>query len=133
MIGLDTNVLVRYLVRDDTAQFTAAEEVIDSAAGAGTPLFIGTIVLAETVWVLESLYHHGRDAVADVLDQLLMIETLVIERRDDVRQALALYREGKGDLADYLLGAIHAAHGCDHTVTFDRALRDSALFRVLEP
>lgn len=132
MIGLDSNVLVRYLVRDDPTQFSAAEELVDSAAGAGTPLFIGTIVLAEVVWVLESLYGHGRDAIAEVLDTLLLIDALVIERRDDVRRALALYREGKGDMADYLLGAIHSAHGCEYTVTFDRALRGSDLFRVLE-
>lgn len=131
MIGLDTNVLVRYLVRDDPAQTAAADQVIEGAADAGTPLYLSGIVLCEVVWVLERAYLRPRRDVAAALDAILRTAHFRLDAPARCRQALDAYRRGPGDFADHLLGYEGADAGCTTTVTFDRVLAGSPLFRVL--
>ncbi len=131
MRGLDTNVLVRYLTLDDADQAAAATEVIEDAARAGEPLFVSSVVLCEVVWVLEAAYRLGRGQILGTLDTLLRTAQLHFEDKDVLWHALADYREGRGDFADYVIGRSAAAAGCTSTVTFDRSLASSALFEVL--
>jgi predicted nucleic-acid-binding protein len=131
MIGLDTNVLVRFLVQDDVRQSTRARELIQSAIDAGDELFLNHIVLCETVWVLESAYKFKRARIADTLEKLLLAEHVVVERKDEVRTVLAAYRAGKADFADHIIAAVNVRNGCDETVTFDTELRGTPSFRVL--
>lgn len=131
MIGLDTNVLVRFLVQDDPKQSARATALIRSTVGSGDTLFLNHMVLCETVWVLESAYDIPRKQVADVLDQLLLTEHVSFEQKEEARSALTEYRAGKGDFADYLIGAVNARSGCVETVTFDRALSGATGFRVV--
>lgn len=130
MIGLDTNVLVRYLVQDDVVQGAAASRAIRAAVESQEPLFLCGIVLCETVWVLETAYGHEREAIAGVLDRILLSEGFEVERRDEVSAALRAYAAGRGDFADYLIGHVNAIHGCARTLTFDRALHGTAGFEV---
>lgn len=132
MKGLDTNVLVRYLVKDDIQQAEKASAFIRKAISEGEALFINHIVLCELVWVLESAYGFPKREIADVLEKLLMTRQFEIESRDIVRQAVSDYRHGKGDVADYLIGRLNHARGCDETITFDRALKPTSHFVVLE-
>ena len=132
MKGLDTNVLVRYLVKDDRKQAEKASAYLRKAAAAGQDCFINTIVLCELVWVLESAYGYDRREIADVLEKILMTKQFEIESKDIVHQAVQEYRQGRGDLADYLIGRINQARGCDVTATFDRALKTTSSFIVLE-
>ncbi len=132
MRGLDTNVLVRYLVRDDKLQAEKASTYIRDATTEGENCFINNIVLCEMAWVLEAAYGFSKKEIADVLEKILVTKQFEIERKDIVRQAVGDYGQGKGDLADYLIGRINHEHGCDRTATFDRSLRDMPAFEVLD-
>lgn len=129
MIGLDTNVLIRYLTQDDPVQAERAARVIEVAEPGS--LFVSGIVVCETVWVLEEAYGHKRSAIADVLEQVLSTGQFAFEDRPLLLQALSDYRAGKGDLSDYLIGRVANRAGCTHTLTFDRALKGHTMFRLL--
>jgi predicted nucleic-acid-binding protein len=130
VIGLDTNVLVRYLVQDDAEQGATASRAIRAAVADQEPLFLCGVVLCETVWVLETAYGHDREAIADVLDRILLSDGFVVEGRDEVSAALRAYGAGRGDFADYLIGHVNTARGCARTLTFDRALHGTAGFET---
>ncbi|MFZ0931074.1 MAG: type II toxin-antitoxin system VapC family toxin [Syntrophobacteraceae bacterium] len=132
MRGLDTNVLVRYIVKDDHRQAEKASAYIRGVTERGEDCFINHIVLCELVWVLEAAYGFSKKEIAGVLEKILATRQFEIERKDVSRQAVRDYAVGKGDLADYLIGGVNNAHGCDRTATFDRALKSAATFEVLE-
>jgi predicted nucleic-acid-binding protein len=121
MIGLDTNVLVRYLVQDEPAQSARATRLIEHELSDREPGYIGLVVLVETCWVLKRLYGATpaelRDAVRDLLDT----RQLVVERRAVVAAALARLGDGVGDIADALVVEGASEAGCARTVTFDKA------------
>jgi predicted nucleic-acid-binding protein len=129
--GLDTNVLVRYIVQDDKEQAKAASAFIRKVSMAGETCFINCIVLCELVWVLESAYDFPRKEIVDVCDKILRIKQFEIEDRDIVHSALHAYRKRKGDFADYLICMVNHAHGCDKTVTFDQSLKKQDGFIIL--
>lgn len=131
MTGLDTNVLVRYLTGDDVPQSAAVDRLVRESRESGEPLFVPLIVLCETVWVLARGYGYTREEIATVLELLLRTEGLFVERDGLARRALARYRAGPGDLADYLIGLVALDAGCKATATFDRKLRGAAEFRLL--
>ena len=131
MIGLDTNVLVRYLTQDDPVQARKAEGAINGAVARRERCAIGPIVLCELVWVLRDAYDTPKAQILDVLDRILGTQQFDIIDRDRIREALEAYRTGRADFADYLIGAANRAAGCDETVTFDRRLRGAAGFRTL--
>lgn len=122
MIGLDTNVLVRFLVEDDPKQSAQAARVIEEAIARQEALFISDIVMCEAVWVLASVYEFSRPEIADVLGNLLRAESVVFPSTDRLASALDAYRRGKGDFADYLIREQARAHGADAVATFDKAL-----------
>ena len=128
MIGLDTNVLVRYLTQDDPSQAAKASRVIDVAAAG--ELFVSSVVVCELVWVLEDSYGQKRDEIAQVLERLLLTGQFAFEDKALLWQVLADYRGGKGDLADYVIGRLARRAGASETFTFDRALK-GGLFRLL--
>lgn len=128
MISLDTNVLVRYVVHDDTVQFSRAERLIDSAAARDEQLFVSLLTACELVWVLGSAYRFSRDRVAEVLNGLILSQHVVLEDRDLLRDALAAYREGRGDFADYVIRERSLAAGCEAVATFDSALAGESGF-----
>jgi predicted nucleic-acid-binding protein len=131
VIGLDTNILVRYLTQDDPAQAAKANEVIGQATTRGERLHIDVVGLCELFWVLVGPYGLARGTVADTLEKMLDTSLLSFEDKDLVREATAQFRRGPGDFADYLIGARNRRAGCDRTLTFDRALRKSASFHLL--
>jgi predicted nucleic-acid-binding protein len=131
VIGLDTNVLVRYLTQDDAAQSRTANRLIQEATARGEPLHLSTIVLSETVWVLRWAYRVGKPDILRSLTRILDTAQFSIENLDDCREALALFADGQGDFSDYLLGAGNRRTGCSTTATFDRKLRQSDLFQIL--
>lgn len=131
MIGLDTNVLVRYLTQDDAVQARRANRLIADAMKNGEPMHLSAIVLCETVWVLRWAYRIGKADILRALTRILDTAQFSIEDPDACREALALYAEGRGDFSDYLLGTRNHRAGCSATVTFDRKLGGTDLFRVL--
>jgi predicted nucleic-acid-binding protein len=120
MIGLDTNVLVRYLTEDDPVQSPRAIEIIEGELSERTPGFVGLVALVETVWVLRRAYGYSRTDVAAEIERLLQIDALVVAHENSVFMAMNELRYGTGDFADALLGAVNAEAGCVHTLSFDR-------------
>lgn len=118
MIGLDINVLVRYLAQDDPEQTPLATDLIESLT-ADRPGFVSQVVLVETVWVLESCYAADAGRIAQVVDTLLHVESLVVDEPDVVWRALRQFKRTGGDLADALVSALARRAGCDAVYTFD--------------
>ena len=131
MIGLDTNVVVRFLTRDDEAQFKGAQSAIQAARRAQEPLFIGIPVLLETVWVLQRAYGIDRNGVAKTIHGLLESSDLILEREALVEAALDAFQTGSADFADYVIGLGNLAAGCRHTLTFDDQAARFAAFRAV--
>jgi len=122
MIGLDTNVLVRYLVEDDEPQCRRATKLIEEAVTHGEQLFISDIVMCETVWVLSSAYRFSRTEIVDVLAALLRAKSVVFTSTDRLARSLDAFRKGKGDFADYLIRELAQTVGADTVATFDKSL-----------
>lgn len=131
MIGIDTNVLVRYLTLDDADQVERVDRLVQSALERDDPLHIDGIVLCETAWVLRTAYDMPRAKVAEALQRILDTRQFSVENRDSVRRALDAFVEGRGDFADYLIGERNRRAGCRITVTFDQTLEGSVLFEGL--
>jgi predicted nucleic-acid-binding protein len=132
MIGLDTNVLVRYLTQDDEAQAAVASRLIETQLSAQRPGLIGPIVLCELVWVLETSYGHTRTELAPVLWKLLAAEEFRVQARDEVVIALQAYESTAADFADALLGVLNLRASCEATVTFDKKAARLSTHRLLE-
>lgn len=120
MIGVDTNVLVRYIAQDDPAQSPRATAFIENECSAQQPGFVGLVVLAELVWVSESLYDAGRQEIAIIVRRILSTRHLVVQDAEVVWKALRLFEAGKADFADCLVERSAAAAGCGRVVTFDK-------------
>jgi predicted nucleic-acid-binding protein len=131
VIGLDTNVLVRYLTQDDAAQAEKADAIIGSAVARGQRCVIDLVVLCELVWVLRDAYDTTKSEIVTTLDRMLATQQFEITDKDRIREALDAYRSGRADFADYVIGAANRYAGCAETVTFDRQLRGAPGFRVL--
>jgi predicted nucleic-acid-binding protein len=131
MIGLDTNVVIRYLTQDDPVQATAAGKLIDSLSP-DAPGFISLVVIVELVWVLESSYRFKKNEVERVLDGLLKSKELVIERAEIIWQALRKFSASRADFSDCLIERCGQAAGCQHTVTFDQNAAATAGMRLLK-
>jgi len=124
MIGLDTNILVRYLAQDDPVQSPMATDVIERRLTEEEPGFVSVVALVEMVWVLDRAYGLGGREIAAGLERLLQADTLVVENQQEVFTAAMALKEGTGSFADALIGALGARAGCARTLTFDKtALR----------
>ncbi len=124
MIGLDTNILVRYFAQDDPLQSRKATVIMEQHLTEQNPGFVSVVALAETIWVMERVYRLSNEGVAAVIERVLQADTLVVEHQAEVATALIALWEGRGSFADALIGAINAQAGCSRTLTFDRkALR----------
>jgi len=133
VIALDSNVLVRLLVEDDPVQTAAAVRLVERAAAEEGRLFLATVALCETVWVLRSAYGFPREEIAEVVLDLLAAQHLVVERRAEAERALAAFASGRGDLPDYLLREAGASAGAAPVATFDRPLLREAGFVHPDP
>lgn len=122
MIGLDTNVLVRYLTQDDPEQSERANRLIETYCTRKTPGRVAMIVLCELVWVLRGAYHYDKPLVVEVLDQILATADLEVENEEVAGQALSAYRDGPADFSDYVITYANCAAGCEVTYSFDRKL-----------
>ena len=122
MIGLDTNVLARYLTEDDPEQSPRAVALVEGALEEGERLFVTQIVLCELVWVLDSVYGYSREEIVSVVRDLLRARQLVIEDLDSARTALDRYVAEGGDFADFLIVERCRAAGCGRVDLFDGSL-----------
>jgi predicted nucleic-acid-binding protein len=129
MIGLDTNVLVRYLTQDEPAEARHATAIIERAVDRGEPVLVSCIVISELVWVLRRAYGIPPPEVLATIEHLLETPQMELEDRDLVRKAVADSKAGLGDFVDSLIGRRHEAQGCSLTATFDQGLKGHPAFR----
>jgi len=122
MIGLDTNVIVRYVAQDDRSQAAAAARLMEDDLTAESPGFVSLVVLAELVWVLSGAYHASRVTISRVLEGLLSSPRLRVEQAEAAWLALLDYREARSsvDFSDALIARVASRAGCSRTMTFDR-------------
>jgi len=119
MLGIDTNVLVRFLVRDDLAQFEKARNLIHQEVSAGNRLVINQLVLLETEWVLRSRYRLTKQQMMETISALLDALDVQFEDEPAVEEALYVWRDTRADFADCLIGARNRRLGCRATASFD--------------
>jgi predicted nucleic-acid-binding protein len=130
MIGLDTNVIVRFLTHDDPQQTAAARRLMHSLSP-DAPGFVSLIVVAELGWVLQTSYGFTRKEIEQVMENLLDSSALVVEQTDLVWQALRIFKAGRACFADCLIESCGRAAECDNTVTFDKNAAAGAGMRLL--
>ncbi len=130
MVGIDTNVLVRYLVQDDPEQARKATRFIANECSAEDPGLVNRVVLCELVWVLETAYGYARETVALALEKILRAAELTIEDHQEAWSSLREYQDG-ADFADSFIAAVNRHLGCERTVTFDRKAARRAGFALL--
>ncbi len=119
MLGIDTNVLVRYLVRDDDVQFEKANRLIKREIGAGEAVFVSLPVLLETEWVLRSRYGFKKTEIVDAISGLLDATEIQFEAEPAIEESLKFWKDSTTDFADCLIGAHNRRLGCRATATFD--------------
>jgi len=131
MIGLDTNVLVRILVRDDADQADRAKRFFDANDESPPSFLINDVVLAELAWVLESLYGFGTTDISRAVRSLLDNASIAFESSEVVALALARFESVAVSFADCLIAAKNEAARCAFTATFDRSMRKLPGVKVL--
>ena len=120
MIGLDTNVLLRYLVEDDPVQSPRATEIVERRLTEEDPGFVSLVCILEIAWVLGSLYNRSRGEISDHIEMILAADTLEVQNEQEVYQAVIALRSGSGTFEDALIGALGSWRGCSATLTFDQ-------------
>lgn len=118
MIGLDTNVLVRYIMQDDPKQSPKATEIVESLEGVGSG-YVTLVSIVELVWVLSACFDLTHSQVAQALDSIIRTKQFKIENADQVIRALRVFKVGKSDFSDCLIERTANSAGCEKTITFD--------------
>ena len=120
MIGLDTNVLVRYIMQDDAKQSLLATRLVESLS-AEAPGFVPLVSVVELAWVLSSAYELNRAQLIEAFEGLLRTKEIVVDRAETVWKAVRVFQSGNADFADCLIERTATSAGCDRTMTFDRS------------
>jgi len=131
MIGLDTNVLVRYFAQDEPKQAVAAAGLIEHRLTRDEPGHVNLVTLTEVCWVLKRLYDAGRDELVQVLEHLLAAPHIVVERRAQVRKAVQNFGASSAGFGDCLIAQLNLEAGCSSTLTFDRGAAKQPGFSLL--
>ncbi len=128
VIGIDTNILVRIITRDDEKQSQIA---LDYLSNNSTPFVINHIVICELVWVLESAYKYDKKQIIKALECILKVKQFLILEKNSVRSALKLYAETSIDFSDALIGYVNKEEGCEFTITFDKGTSKTSIYKLL--
>ena len=119
MLGIDANVLVRFLVRDDETQFEAARQLIKREVAEERRVFISQLVLLETEWVLRSRYGLPKNLILDAIAGLLAASDVRFEDEPAIEEAVFIWKDTTADFADCLIGTHNRRLRCRATATFD--------------
>lgn len=134
MIGVDTNILLRWLLDDSIVPDDAPQQRRLAArliAGSSQPFFVNHVVIAEAIWALGNRARQSKATIKQVIDRLLTSSNVEVDSREIVQDALASFAGHPGDFADHLIGAINRHAGCTTTMTFDKAAQKSPGFTQL--
>lgn len=128
MIGIDTNIVLRWLVAEPGAE---AQSELATAIMSREGLHLSSVALAEAVWVLHRSYRFTRSQIARVVEALLDMGNVTVASDDVVRSALAEFELHGGDFNDHLIAAYDHTAGCDHTLSFDKKAARSKRFKLI--
>ena len=131
MIGIDTNILVRYLTSDDKEQFKLAETIIENYATEPGSIFINNIVICELIWVLNRGYKYKKDQIVFVLKNVLRAVEFKFENCNILWEALDEYEKKDLDFSDSLIARINESNKCIKTFTFDQGASLNNHFELL--
>jgi len=120
MIGLDTNILVRYLTQDDPIQSPKARAIVERRLTEEKPGFVSVAAMIEIVWVLERAYRLTPHEIVGAVERMLQIDVFVVENEQEVFTAMIALKDGQGTFSDAVIAALGARMGCACTLTFDR-------------
>lgn len=120
MLGIDSNVLVRYLVGDDRSQYERARRLIHREENIGEPVLVSLLVLLEMEWVLRSRYGLTKPEIVAAVSSLLQTAEVVFEDEPSVEHAIYMWKDSQAEFADCLINARNRRLGCRATATFDR-------------
>ncbi len=131
MIGLDTNVILRYLLQDDPTQTRQVNRIFERQLSESKPGFINLATVLEVVWVLRSLLKQTPDQIATQIENLLTSDSLEVQNEQQVFEAAFALKRGTGEFEDALIGALNSWSGCSHTLTFDRSAAKLPYFKEI--
>lgn len=131
MIGLDTNIWIRYIVQDDIQQALLATDLIEKQCTIENPAFINEITLCEIVWVLKRAYRYDKTVILTILKQLLSTNEIYISSHTEAWLAYADYEIGNADFSDYFIAQINKKAGCPVTFSFDKKACQHENFNLL--
>jgi predicted nucleic-acid-binding protein len=120
VIGLDTNVVVRYLAQDDPVQSAKATQIFERRLTEEEPGFVSLVTMVETVWVLDAVYRLESGEIAQAVERMLQADTLLVQNEQEVFTAMIALKSGRGSFADALVAALGRWAGCGSTLTFDK-------------
>lgn len=132
MTGIDTNILVRYIVQDDPVQSKAATIFVEKKCSKENFGFINHIVLCELVWVLQKCYDASKKEIIRVMEQLLQTAQFKVQNQQIVWLSLSDFKSGSADFSDYLVGRINLSKECTETITFDKSAAKAKSFRLMK-
>ena len=130
MIGIDTNVFIRYIVQDDPGQSRIATRLIEGELSPENKGFVSSVVLCEVIWVLKRFYRQSKEQLLLVVKTILETEVFEVEHRDCAWRAYYDFDEGDADFSDYYICQINKSCGAPFTVTFDETAQKHRLFRA---
>jgi predicted nucleic-acid-binding protein len=131
LIGLDTNVFIRYLVQDDELQAQLATDLIENQCNKDNPALINEIILCEIVWVLKRAYRYDKSVILTIIKQLLSTDEIYISSHSEAWAAYHDYDNGTADFSDYFIARINQKLGCPCTFSFDKKACQSNNFKLL--
>ena len=132
MKALDTNILVRFLVRDDQEQSERVYRHFKAAEADRALFFVSIPVLLELIWVLDSVYEIARYDILNAIEELLLLPIVSFDGQPAIRRFIAEARNNNLDLSDLLIACDAELSGCDKVLTFDKKAAKSELFTLLE-
>jgi predicted nucleic-acid-binding protein len=131
MIGLDTNILVRYIAQDDAVQSPVATRIIEGRLTEEHPGYISIVTMVETVWVLDRSYGLSAAEIVAAVERILQTSVLLVQNEQEVFTAMVALKTGAGSFSDALIGALGTRAGCVATVTFDKKASRLKEFQLL--
>lgn len=131
MIGLDTNVLIRYIVQDDPLQAQLASDLLENQCSVENPGFINEIILCEVIWVLKRAYGYDKAIILAVIKQLLNLGEIYISSHAEALVAYDDYATGSADFSDYFIAQMNKKMGCPFTFSFDKKACQNVNFKLL--
>ena len=136
MIGLDTNILLRWLISADQGDIASRgaeiERVSQIVSAQGAKLFVNAVVIAETAWILEQKLKLSRPDVSDIIGRMLFAQNITVGNDAEMRAALMQYESSNIDFADCAIAQLNLSAGCSHTLTFDRKTSRTPGFRHVD-